>query len=92
MGLINTLLMKCEDATAVVEKKRDGKLSFAEKIGLWIHLAYCGLCKKFFHQTQVLDKSYQHYADEINGGYKTYPMDPARKEAMSHSFHQELNK
>ncbi|MCW3126187.1 MAG: hypothetical protein JWO03_1845 [Bacteroidetes bacterium] len=92
MGLKDTLLMRCSNAAALAEKKRDGKLSLAERIGLQIHLLYCSLCRIFFKQSEIVDKSYEWYADDIDLGDKVHPLDPSRKEALDKAFKDELNK
>lgn len=90
--MTNTLFMNCAEATAIVEKKRDGKLSFAEKVGLWLHVFYCKLCKTFFIQSEILDRSYHHLAQRITDGRQAYTLDPATKEKMSAALHEELQK
>ncbi|MBS1594982.1 MAG: hypothetical protein JST90_11740 [Bacteroidetes bacterium] len=92
MGLKNTLFMNCAEATAVVEKKRDGKLSLAERFGVWLHLVYCKLCKAFFDQSAILDRSYHHLAERVNDGQQSYTLDPSRKEQMKNALQEEMQK
>lgn len=92
MGLKKNILMTCQHATSVVEKKRDGKLSLNERIGLWIHLGYCSICKLFFQQADIIDKSFSAYADNIDMEEKIYPLDPMRKDAMDKVLKEELKK
>jgi predicted anti-sigma-YlaC factor YlaD len=84
--------MRCENATAMVEKKRDGKMRTLEKVGLWIHLGYCSLCKLFFKQSEIIDRSYTAYADRIQTEEKVYPFDPVRKDILNKAFREELHK
>lgn len=92
MGLKNTLFMNCEEATAVVEKQRDGKLSLGERIGVWLHLLYCRLCKAFFDQSAILDKSYNNLAKRIDEGELGYRLDPSHKEKMKAALQEEMQK
>ena len=92
MGLKNNILMNCQQASAVVEKKRDGKLSASERIGLWIHLGYCSICRLFFQQSEIIDKSYKYYADDIDLEQKIYPLSPERKEALEKALREEMKK
>ena len=92
MGLKDTLFMNCAEATAVVEKKRDGKLSFAGRVGLWLHLWYCKLCKTFFVQSAILDKSYHNLAQRVTDGRQTYTLDPDTKEKMKTALYEEMQK
>jgi hypothetical protein len=84
--------MNCEEATALVEKKRDAKLSRTERIGLWIHLLYCKLCGLFFEQSQMVDKTAKTYADKVDSGQKVYPLRPQRKTQLAAEMEAELRK
>jgi len=76
MALKENILMSCEHATALVEKKRDDKLQLSERMGLWVHLAYCSICALFFEQSKILDDSAKAYAVKVHNEQKTYPLDP----------------
>ena len=90
MGLKDKILMNCEQATALVEKKQDKKLVLGERIGLWIHLAYCGFCAMFFEQSKILDDSAKVFSEKVTNGQKAYPMDPLRKSEITEAFKSEL--
>ena len=92
MGVKHKILMNCQSATAVVEKKRDGKLAFTERLGLWIHLSYCSLCALFFQQSKILDDSAKSYATKVTNEQKAYKLDNAFKDKLSKDFEQELKK
>jgi predicted anti-sigma-YlaC factor YlaD len=92
MRVKKNIIMTCQHATSVVEKKRDGQLSLTERIGLWIHLGYCSICRLFFQQADIIDKSFEVYADNIDIEQKVYPLDPARKNAMDRALKGELKK
>ena len=59
MNFLEILKMNCRQATCLHSKQQDGKLSFAEKMGLKIHLAYCSLCRLFFAQLDLAEKQTQ---------------------------------
>ena len=90
MALKDNILMNCEHATSLVEKKRDKKLVISERLGLWVHLAYCGFCALFFEQSKILDDSTKAYAEKVTNEQKTYPMDPHHKAELSKAFETEL--
>lgn len=48
--------MTCKEATYLNELKKDGKLSFSQRMGLWVHLLYCNLCRRFVKQSAMLDE------------------------------------
>lgn len=90
MGVTGKIMMNCESATALVEKERDKQLDFLERIGLWIHLGYCGLCKLFFKQSRILDDSAKAYSEKVTHEQKAYKLDPDRKARLNKAFDVEL--
>ena len=92
MALKEKILMNCESATALVEKKRDKELGLAERIGLWIHLGYCSFCKLFYTQSKILDDSAKAYADKVSNAQKSYKLNPERKAEIARAFNAEIDK
>ena len=92
MALKEKILLNCEGATALVEKQYDKKLTFSERIGLWIHMAYCGFCKLFYKQSKILDDSAKAYADRVSSEQKTYKLSPDRKAELTKAFNAEMQK
>ena len=92
MALKEKILLNCEGATALVEKQCEKKLSFTERIGLWIHMAYCGFCKLFYKQSKILDDSAKAYADRVSSEQKTYKLNPEFKVKLNEAFDTELKK
>ena len=84
--------MSCEHATALVEKKRDDKLLISERLGLWVHLAYCSICALFFEQSKIVDDSAKAYADKVYNEQKTYPLNPEQKAKLTAAFDAEMKK
>lgn len=91
MALKEKLIMNCEHATSLVEKKRDKKLDLPERFGLWVHLAYCSFCALFFEQSKILDDSAKAFADKVKTEQKAYKLNPERKAEMAENFDKELN-
>jgi hypothetical protein len=56
MNLYQALKMSCKDATYLHEKKKDGKITTPERLGLWWHLVICKFCSFFIKQTDYLEK------------------------------------
>jgi uncharacterized protein YdeI (YjbR/CyaY-like superfamily) len=92
MGLKNKILMNCESATALVEKKRDRKLDLSERLGLWMHLAYCSFCTLFFEQSKILDDTTKVYSERVTNQQKSYKLNPDRKSEIIKAFDTELKK
>lgn len=51
----HTLILSCKEATFLVEKKEQGKMSLKEAIQLKIHLWICKACKIYAKQSKVID-------------------------------------
>ncbi len=54
MSLIHKILLNCKDATYLVSKKQETKISFVENIQLSLHLLVCKVCLFFSKQTNFL--------------------------------------
>lgn len=84
--------MSCREASALVEKQRDRKLGYSERLGLWLHLGYCSVCAMFFEQSKLLDRSARSYAEKVNTEQKAFPLKPEQKAGLQASFDAELEK
>lgn len=51
------MMITCKQATDMVSKKEEGKLSFLNKIQLWFHLFICTVCKLFYRQNELIIKN-----------------------------------
>lgn len=56
MRLMNTLLLSCVRATALVEQKEFIPLCFMQKMQLQMHIALCSGCKNYKTQTALINK------------------------------------
>ncbi len=48
------IMINCKEATTMISKKEEGKISFIERIQLWQHLLICSLCKLFMKQNKLI--------------------------------------
>lgn len=62
--MMKDLKMTCRDATYLYEKKKEGKITISERIGLWWHLIICKFCSLFFMQMEKLEKSARNLPDK----------------------------
>lgn len=67
--------MTCKEATYLHEVKKEGKLTLSQRVGLWVHLLYCNLCRRFVKQTDVLSKQVK----ELNNSTGTLSADAKQK-------------
>ena len=89
MGLRNILLMNCRQASALVQKKKDGQLSFAERWGLWLHVKICRFCDLFFKQSEQLDHSVKLLATKAERDMP-YQMDGKVKSQIKEKIQEHL--
>lgn len=48
-------MMNCKEATLLIIKKQEGKLSIGDKIKLRFHVMMCKFCKLFEKDVQLID-------------------------------------
>jgi len=60
------LMISCREATLIMAKREENKLSFTERLNLFIHTSMCSLCSKFQKQTSKIGKESRHiHAEQI---------------------------
>ena len=69
-GLISRLLLSCEQASILVIKKEENKLSQTEKFQLWMHSSICGLCKEFDSQNNFINTNLEFHYNNQEGDLK----------------------
>lgn len=63
--LIKYLMISCKEATFLMAKKEEGKLTLVERLKLSVHTSMCSICKNFEEQTAHIAKESRHVlADE----------------------------
>jgi anti-sigma factor ChrR (cupin superfamily) len=63
--MMKHLMINCKEATFLMCKKEEGKLSFTEKIKLSVHTSMCSFCKKFEKQSADISRESKHiHAEE----------------------------
>lgn len=81
--------MTCREATYLHEQKKEGKLTFGQRLSLGFHLLYCHLCRLFVKQAEQLEQQAKNLAgaQQINN-----PMDTSAKEKMREALAREMNR
>jgi len=89
MNLLETFIISCKQATYLHTKKVEDKLSYAESLGLKLHLLSCSICRMFFKQIDELEKHAHHssHTDRVNA-----TLDAATKENMQRALADEMKK
>jgi hypothetical protein len=55
--LMNILMLSCQKATELIEKKMYFRLSKVENIQLHMHKSMCEACTNYENQSKILDKA-----------------------------------
>jgi hypothetical protein len=56
-----TYLISCQEATRLLSRLRDGRISFAERCKLRLHLLVCEACRRFKHQLELVREAMRRY-------------------------------
>ncbi len=62
---VNYMKITCKQATYLISKNQETKLSLSNKLKLWFHVYYCTACKKFQQQTNRLSAFLSKNYDNI---------------------------
>ncbi len=85
MTLLQAFKMTCAEATRLHELKREGRLSFMQRFGLWWHTSIvCSLCRLFFKQVAQLERAAAQLAE------RPALMDESKKAEMAAKIADEL--
>lgn len=58
--IMKYLMVNCKEATLLMAKREEGKLSFMQKIHLSVHTSMCSFCKRFEKQTAKIAEESRH--------------------------------
>lgn len=84
---MSRLWVSCEEASLLLLKKEENKISQYEKIQLWLHLSVCELCREFQQQNRFINKNLELY---FNNHEDNIELSQEQKEKMKDSL-QERN-
>jgi hypothetical protein len=63
-------MITCKEATNMISKKEEGKISLPGYLRLWFHLSICKMCSLFNKQNKLIIKQagklHQHIHDELS--------------------------
>lgn len=50
------MMLSCDEATFLISKERDTRLTFREKLNLRMHLLSCKICMRFEKEIRAIDR------------------------------------
>lgn len=59
--IFHWFFLSCKEATFLIEKQLDGRLSFVERMQLKGHLFFCKICVAYNKKAKILHKILQNY-------------------------------
>lgn len=77
MSKLNIIWLSCKQATFLMSKKEEGKISLKERIQLRLHLSLCDFCTRFKQQTGFFTKKAFHIHEHLDT-----PMSDQKKEEI----------
>lgn len=68
-GLMNKVMLSCEKATTLIEKKSGDKLSCGENFQLKMHTTVCSACKQYQRQSVLLNDAIKKHVSDIDQSF-----------------------
>lgn len=66
MNWLKNTLFNCREATYLIEKKTDEKITLKQALQLRLHLLGCGMCKLYKRQSAAMQKIIRDMMAEMN--------------------------
>ena len=58
-------MLNCKEISKLISASLDHKLTWWQRINLWMHIGMCGLCWRFRKDLLHIHEEAHHYAEEI---------------------------
>lgn len=76
--------MSCRQATFLCEKKCEEKISLGERLGMWLHMRMCSLCRMFKEQSDFISVEAAKLKEPFGGTFNV--LDEERKAKWKEEF------
>jgi len=60
MKIIQKLMLSCQHATLLIEKKEELRLNIGERMQLKMHLLVCNACRNYSQQSPLLNRIFKN--------------------------------
>ncbi len=84
-------MRSCKEVSRLVSQSLDRKFPFWQRMGIWIHLSMCKLCRGFHKDLLNLQSAARQYADDIkmNASEPNSALSEAARERIKHALESE---
>ncbi len=72
-------MRSCREVSLLLSESLDRKLSFSERIGLWIHLSMCKFCRGLSRDLLRLREAAGRFADETESSGTTLSLEARQR-------------
>ncbi len=66
MKYVHKILNNCEEVSLMALQAKEQKLPWRKRVELKIHLFYCRCCSNFVKQSDLIDKTLGHLAENMD--------------------------
>jgi len=77
------MMITCKEATFLISKEQQDKLSFAEKMQLKFHLLMCKYCRRFADQMNFMTKAIRKMKERVDEKGVDITMSEEQKQRLS---------
>ena len=84
-------MLNCKDMTKLISDSLERKMSFRQRMELWLHIMMCGMCRRFRSNIIELRKRVRGSKALLDQAEATaFPMSPAAKARLEEVIKRQL--
>ena len=91
MVFMSKRMIACDEASFLISYRSDHRLGFLRWWQLKFHLLTCHLCRKYAHQTEELNQSFEVYRDHSSHESCGHHLSSESGARIGEAFDRELN-
>jgi predicted anti-sigma-YlaC factor YlaD len=82
-------MMDCDQATSLINKRDQEKLSCRQRFSLRVHLMTCSLCRNYEKQILSINKNILRFKEALENDEVVFTLPPKQKEEMKQCLQEE---